>query len=110
NELHVIRIADGRDTVFIGRYSACRTPQWLPDSSGISFLAKRDPDKHQSLHVISLDGGEAQRKLAHETDINAYAWSPDGSRVAFIATDDEPKAQEKLKKKGFKAKVFEEDV
>lgn len=109
SELYVMTVADGKSSLFVGRYCAIGGIRWLPDSSGLSFTAKRPPDKEKSLYVISLGGGEARRVLAHETDIGAYSWSPDGTRVAFIATPDEPKAKASLKKKGFKAEVYEEE-
>ncbi|MBK8269188.1 MAG: S9 family peptidase [Planctomycetes bacterium] len=108
SELHVIRISDGKDMLFIGRYSPFGGVKWRPDSSGISFTAKRTPDKERSLYVLSLEGGEARRVLAHETGIDAYALSPQGDRVAFTSTAEEPKAIADLKKKGFKAEVYEE--
>lgn len=108
SELHVIRLSDEKDLVFLGRYSPFGGVRWLPDSSGLSFTAKRGPDRETSLYVISLGGGEARRVLAHETDIGSYSWAPDGERVAFTSTDDEPKVEKTLKDKGFKAKVYEE--
>ncbi len=108
NELWVMRLPDGEPMLFVGQHSAIGGVQWLPDGTGLSFLAKRPPDKNRSLYVISLTGGEARRALAHETDIGSYTWHPDGSRVAFLSTEKEPKAREDLKKKGFKAEVYEE--
>ncbi|MCG8408400.1 MAG: S9 family peptidase [Phycisphaerales bacterium] len=109
-ELHVIRIEDGKSMPFItGRKSLSRI-DWTPDSLAISFLAKRGKDKNKSLYLIPLHGGEARRVLAHKTDVDAYDWNPDGRRVAFLAKDKEPKDAKDLKKKGFKAEVYEEKL
>ena len=109
-ELHVLRLSDGRDMPFVTGRKSVGSIAWTPDGNSISFLAKRGDDKHRSLYVIPLHGGEARRVLAHETRISAYSWSPDGRRVAFLAKDKEPKEEKKLKKKGFKAEVFEENI
>src|SRR3970282_92839 len=76
----------------------------------ISFLAKREGDDYRALYVIPVDGGEARRALAFETDITAYSWSPDGKRVAFLAAMPEPAAKKKLKEKGFSQQIYEEDL
>ena len=81
----------------------------IPDGSGVSFLAKRGKDKHRSLYVIPIDGGEARKVLSAKSAISSYSWSPDGSRVAFIAADPPPKESEKLKEKGFNQTIYEED-
>ncbi len=108
-ELHVATVS-GETRPFVTGEVNVGAIQWTPDGRGISFLAKRGKDKHRSLYVIPIDGGEAHRVLAHETDIREYSWSPDGRRVVFVAKDKKNKAVEKLKKKGFNAEVFEEDV
>src|SRR5262249_31521040 len=81
---------------------------WTPDGRGVSFTAKRANDKHASLYVIPIDGGEARRILTHETDIGAYSWRHDGKEIAFIATADAPKSRRDLKDKGFAAEIVEE--
>ena len=110
SELHIIRLSDGRDMPFVTGRKSVGSIAWTPDGAGISFLAKRGDDEHRSLYVIPLHGGEARRVLAHETGISAYSWSPDGRRIAFLAKDKEPKGEKKLKKKGFKAEVYEENL
>jgi dipeptidyl aminopeptidase/acylaminoacyl peptidase len=59
--------------------------------------------------VIDAAGGEARRLLAHEADIASYSWSPDGRQVAFLANPAAAKEREDLLKKGFTAKVYEEN-
>ncbi len=82
--------------------------RFTPDGKSISFLARRGKDTTRSLYVMPLDGGEARRVLAHETDITGYAWSPDGARVAFTAREALPKERRDLEKKGFNQEIYEE--
>ncbi|HMQ16131.1 MAG TPA: S9 family peptidase, partial [Phycisphaerae bacterium] len=80
-----------------------------PAGGGISFTAKLEGDKNACLYVIPIDGGQARRVLSHDADIGAYAWSPDGRQVAFLATRKPDEQRKKMRERGFKAKVYEED-
>ncbi|RUO78643.1 prolyl oligopeptidase family serine peptidase [Pseudidiomarina taiwanensis] len=75
----------------------------------IYFLSKRDGDKHTSLYKISTQGGEAQRVLSHENSISSYALSADGQYIAFRARAKADENAKKLRTKGFKAEVYEEE-
>lgn len=107
----VLYVADleGHSRPFITGKVRVRGVQWTPDSKGITFLAKRGDDKHQSLYLIPIDGGEARRVARHETSIGSYTLSGDGKHVAFIATDKKDKDAKKLEDKGFDQEVYEED-
>jgi len=107
-ELHVL-YPDGTSRPFVTGDLRVSAMRWTSDGKGISFLAKRGEDKHNLLHLIPIDGGEAQKVLDFKSAISAYTWSPDGTRVAFIATDAIPKEAEQLKEKGFNQKIYEED-
>lgn len=107
-ELHVIN-PDGVARPYITGEVNVGQIEWTPDGRGISFLAKRGKEKHTSLYVIPIDGGEARRVVEHETDIGSYSWSPDGARVAFLAEEKEPEARKKLADKGFDQIIYEED-
>ena len=107
-ELHVIG-SDGVSRPFIAGDVTVAALDWTPDGRSISFLAKRGKDEFRSLYVIDAAGGEARRLLAHEADIAAYSWSPDGKQVAFRANEAAAKEIEDLRKKGFTAKVYEEN-
>ncbi|MFQ5495130.1 MAG: S9 family peptidase [Phycisphaerae bacterium] len=107
--LHVVGL-DGVSRLFVTGVVNVGAVRWTPDGRGISFLAKRGKDKHRSLYVIPLGGGEARKVLSHRTSITAYDWRPDGKRVAFLAKDKEPKGRKKLKKKGFNQEVYEEGL
>ncbi|MBI5865269.1 MAG: S9 family peptidase [Planctomycetes bacterium] len=108
-ELHVVDL-DGRSRPFItGTVNVSRV-DWTPDSRGISFVARLRDDKHQSLYVIPRDGGESRRLVARETDVEGYAWSPDGRSLAVIAKDPEDKRRVALREKGFRQRIYEEEL
>lgn len=107
-ELHVVR-DDGVSLPFVAGKVNVSDVAWTPDGRAISFLTKRGDDKHRSLYVISIEGGEARRVLSHGADIREYSWSPDGGRVAFLASEAIPQEQTKLREKGFNQEVYEED-
>jgi len=83
---------------------------WKRDGRSIAFLAKRGKDEHRGLYVISAEGGEAKRVLAHGTDITSYAFGPDGRQVAFLATEERPKTKTDAEKKGFTQEVVDESA
>jgi dipeptidyl aminopeptidase/acylaminoacyl peptidase len=82
---------------------------WTPDGRGIAFLAKRGEDKQRSLYVIPADGGEARRAAGLKSDISGYSFSTDGKRVVLMAASPEDEARRKLKEKGFRQEIYEED-
>jgi dipeptidyl aminopeptidase/acylaminoacyl peptidase len=109
SELLIVVPSSGEVIPFIAGKTNVGAVQWLPDSSAVSFVAKRDDDEHRSLYVIPIDGGEARRVLELESDITTYSWSPDGTQVAAVASAPECKKREELEKKGFNQKIYEED-
>jgi len=107
-ELHVVG-PDGASRPFITGEVNVGNVAWKPDSSGVSFLAKRGKDKHRSLYVIPVDGGEARRVLSHEDAVGGYSWAPGGDRVAFLAHEKEDKKRKERKDKGFSQEIYEEE-
>jgi dipeptidyl aminopeptidase/acylaminoacyl peptidase len=107
SELHVLR-ADGENRPYITGKVSVRSVHWTPDGKGIAFVSKREGDEAPALYVIPVDGGEAQRVLEFSEGIGSYTFSPDGKRVAFLAREKKDDDEESLKKKGFKAVIFEE--
>jgi len=82
---------------------------WRPDSSAVSFLAKRGDDEFQKLYLIPIDGGEATPIISLGTAAVSYVWDPAGSRVAVIASRALPVEIDELEEQGFDQEVFEED-
>ncbi len=109
SELHVVDTEATSRPFVTGEVNVSKI-DWTPDGKGISFLAKRNQGKHRALYVIPADGGEARRLIEHSTSIASYAWRPDGEQLAFLATEPEPKKRKKLKEKGFKAEIYEENL
>ena len=66
SELHVVD-TQGTSRPFVTGEVNVSKIGWTPDGKGISFLAKRNQDKHRSLYVIPADGGEARRLIEHPT-------------------------------------------
>ena len=108
-ELHVWDEEHGSRGFLTGKVNVSNVC-WMPDGSGIGFLAKRSGDKTRSVYMIPVAGGEARRVLTHDTDISQFRWMGDGSRIAFRAPEKKDQAKEKLEEKGFDQEIFEEDL
>ena len=109
SELHVVDTEGSSRPFVTGEINVAKI-DWTPDGKAISFLAKRNEEKNRSLYVIPVDGGEARRLIEHSTSISAYDWHPSGKQIAFLATEPEEEELKKLKKKGFKAEIYEENL
>ena len=108
-ELHVVD-RQGNSRAFVTGPVALSSIAWRPDGGGISFLAKRDEDKHRAVYFIPIDGGEARKLLEHDTDVADYSWSPDNKHIVFTAADKPPEEKKKLEDKGFNQQVYEEQL
>jgi dipeptidyl aminopeptidase/acylaminoacyl peptidase len=69
------------------------SPRWSPDSRQIAFLSDRLERGTFSLHLISIDGGEATSLDVSETSIKSLAWSPDGRTLVFTSADERPEQE-----------------
>ena len=108
-ELHVLDTKGGSTRPFVGGKVNVGAFEWLPDGSGIAYLAKRDGDKHTALYTIALAGGESRKRVALETSIAGFSLAPDSKRVALVAPPPDDADRKKLVEKGFKQVVYEED-
>jgi len=108
-ELWLSDFRSGASRPFITGNVNVSAVQWAADSRHIAFLAKRGDDKMKSLYLIPVDGGEARKTVELTTDISAFSLAPDGQRVALVAAEPEAKDKKKLKEKGFKQEIYEED-
>ncbi|MEM8985569.1 MAG: S9 family peptidase [Pseudomonadota bacterium] len=100
----------GAARLFVGGDLVVGRLAWRPGANAISFVAKRGEDKYPSLYAIPADGGEAVKLYGHLGPIGDYAWAPDGRTVYFIAKENMGDKKKKRAEKGFKAKVYEEDL
>ncbi|HVG07425.1 MAG TPA: S9 family peptidase, partial [Thermoanaerobaculia bacterium] len=60
-------------------------PVWSPDGKRIAFVSKRGEAPPQ-LHVLTLDGGEAQPVTKLPVAVQGPKWFPDGKRIGFVAS------------------------
>jgi len=109
SELHVID-EHGISRPYIAGQVNIAQPAWRPGTTQLAFLAKRDDDETTGLYAIAVDGGEAHRLAALETDIADYSFSPDGRQVALIAPEADSEQDRELAEKGFNQVVYEEGL
>ncbi|MEQ8678010.1 MAG: S9 family peptidase [Aggregatilineales bacterium] len=68
------------------------SPSWSPDGKSIGFMSDRSGATQ--IHILPVDGGEAQQLTKLEQGVRSgTAWSPDGKTIAFTAglkKDDAP--------------------
>lgn len=108
-ELHVVDRA-GLSRPFVTGKVDIGEVHWTPDGRSIAFVSKRPGDENASLYLIPVDGGEARRILAHNSDLRGVTFSEDGKQVAFLATEPLSKEQLDDRAKGFRQEIYEEDV
>ncbi|NVK21630.1 MAG: S9 family peptidase [Kangiellaceae bacterium] len=109
SELYVMPLGGEPKPFITGKVSIAGV-SWSSDSKSIYYTAKRGDDKKPALYAIPVDGGESQQVLTFKSGIGAYSINAKGDKVVFLAGEEKPKHIEKLSKKGFKAKVYEEDI
>lgn len=107
SELHLID-ADGSELGYVTGAVNVGNIGWLPDSSAITFVAKRDDDEHSTLYRIPVKGGEARSIVTVGEGVVDYSIAPDGKRVALVASAPEDEVVEERREKGFDAVIFEE--
>ena len=108
SQLYVMR-PDAEPVLFTTAENSVSRLQFSPDGDMVYFLTRRGDDKTNSLYAISLSGGEAKKVFSHETSIGDYAFSPDGDDLYFVAREKNEDGA-KLKKKGFDAYAYEENL
>ncbi len=108
-ELHVVGQA-GKSRPFITGAVSVGSLQWSHDSKFIYYRAKRNDDKFTAIYRIPIDGGESTRVLGHKNNIASFTLSHDGKTLVYVAKQPDDKDKKPLKKKGFKAEVYEEAI
>lgn len=105
-----VKMPDGEHVPFITGDVRVSQIRFSNDEKYIHFIANRSDDKHNTLYRIPLRGGESWRLYAHDTPINSYSIGSEGNTFAFTTREAGPEKQDELAKKGFRARVFEEEM
>ncbi|GHO44181.1 alpha/beta hydrolase family protein [Ktedonospora formicarum] len=86
------------------------SPRWSPDGKTLAFLSDRAQPGISQLHMIAVDGGEAQALTSKENKrgINQFAWSPSGNQIAFTSADEPDEEDERREKEQDDAQVYGE--
>ncbi len=84
--LVVVSAADGTKLkTFPINFEAVNSLHWMPDGSGISFVAQKGAASN--IFVQPLSGGNPVQKTNFTSDFTiAYAWSPDGKKLLMTRT------------------------
>ena len=106
-ELHVVG-RDGNSRPFVTGHVNVGGIDWTADGKFIAYTARRNDDKHSSLYLIPVDGGESRRALSHATSVGGVSFHPDGKQVAFLAREDVDQATKDRRRQGFNQEIYEE--
>jgi dipeptidyl aminopeptidase/acylaminoacyl peptidase len=70
-------------------------PRWSPDGSRIAFLSDRKQRGTQQVHLLPIDGGEAQPLTDERGGVRDVQWlAGAGSRLAYLVADARSEAEE----------------
>lgn len=81
--------------------------QWTPDSRSVSCLAKFDSSLKKQVFRIPIDTKVPLRVTDVKAGIRKYSWNPAGKGLAYTSLEERP-VENKLKRLGFDAEVYEE--
>jgi len=62
-----------------------RSPAIAPDGTRIAFVRSENADEPAQLHVLPLDGGEAERLTDMPLGVVGPKWMPDGEGLLFLS-------------------------
>lgn len=108
-ELTVIDQA-GNETVYLTSEQSFSSVSFGPASEYLYFTAKRNDDEYKELYRMPISGGGIQPFFEFDGNIGSYEFSENGEQLVFLSRGEKDSDKKKLAKKGFKAKVYEEDL
>jgi dipeptidyl aminopeptidase/acylaminoacyl peptidase len=82
---------------------------WQPQTSVLSWVARREGDPAPQLHGIDVSGGDEKRLTTAPNGIAAFQWRPDGKAIAYTALDPASELRAANEKLGFRQQVVDED-
>ncbi len=109
-DLMVFDIERNNARTFLTRRRSMYSLGWTVDGAAITFIGAMESTGGTQVYSMPLHGGEATALTSSATGISDYSFSPDGKRLAYIASDPQPPELAELRKKGFDAQVFEENI
>jgi dipeptidyl aminopeptidase/acylaminoacyl peptidase len=89
-QIYVVPAAGGEPKRLTNGSNAS-APAWSPDGRRIAFI--RNAGGKPGIHIIPIDGGEAEMVGTGGLDPGPPAWSPDGKLLAFTAEVPETKEE-----------------
>lgn len=81
-------------------------PRWSPDGDTLAFLSSRSGETQ--IHLLSLEGGEAEALTDNKTSIRSFEWSPDGKQIVYMAAEPKTAEEEKKQKEKDDARVVDQ--
>ncbi|MBU8869578.1 MAG: S9 family peptidase [Gemmatimonadales bacterium] len=110
SRLWVIATGGGKPRPFLTGKVSVGSPKFSPDGRYIGFTMRRGDDAKTQVWVIPVDGGEAQAATQSKTGVGTWSWGHDATSIFFVEGGEIPAEEEKLKKKGWLPRYYEENL
>jgi dipeptidyl aminopeptidase/acylaminoacyl peptidase len=106
--LYLVGISGGEERLLIGGKKSVHGVSWSPDGRWITFIDKREDDRHEEIYALPMAGGQPFRLTATANGVRSYRWRPDGKAIAYAASDSPPALRAGAREMGFKVVVVDE--